>query len=208
MALGDDNTLFDDREPVAISGITEESMAVKPDDLREAGSAVNIAASPDELNQTATGASKTERIQYLADIGFYTQERANNRIKQIQSNVEEAERNEIIGQVTVEFVYNQPNISVSSSGRFKEHQTIDGPIVRQKIGQGNVEIEIEGVCTTPEAKVIDTLRFEEIVTLLSNRFSGDVQIASTSTSPLEDGGAINLDGQFTHTYGISCVAVE
>ncbi|AGM11352.1 hypothetical protein M199_gp022 [Halogranum tailed virus 1] len=209
MALDSDGTLYDDRDPVTLSGLREDQMAVTPKDLREAGSNVDIAASAEDLQaENSIGLTPTENIERLQALGWYTAEEAERRKKQLRANIEEAEQQEPKGLVSVEMVYNQPNISVSSSGRFKEHQTIDGPIVRQKIGEGNVEIEIEGVCTTPEAKVIDTLRFEGTITVLSDRYSGEVQIASTSTSPLEDGGAMNLDGQFTHTFGISCVEVE
>jgi len=208
MVLKDDNTLVDEREPVVISAITEENLPVTPERLRDGGSTVTIKENLDEVGENIFGGSAIERIQRLANEGVYPQERADKRIKEIQANVEEAERLEQIGAVTVGLVYEQPNISVSSSGRFSEHQTVDGPIVRQKIGQGNVEIDIEGVCTTPEAKLIDALRFEGIIAIASNRFTGEVQIASTNTSPLSDGGAMNLDGEFTHTYGLSLVGVE
>lgn len=208
MVLDSDGTLRDDRDPVAIAGIRQEDMAVSVDDLRKAGTKVNIAKTADEIASNAVHGTEIERIEYLVNHGWYSAERGEQLKKQLKSRIDQAEISEKKGRISIEMVYNQPNISVSSSGRFKEHQTIDGPVVRQKVGEGNVELEVEGVCTTEEAKVIDSLRFEGTVTILSNRYSGEVQVASTSTDPLEDGGAMNLDGQFTHSYGISCVQVE
>jgi hypothetical protein len=112
------------------------------------------------------------------------------------------------GEFTVQLFYDQPNISVSTSNRFVEHETVDGPIVRQKLGRGKVTINVDGVCTTPEAALLDNLVNEDQVRLVSNRFSGNTSIQGISTSPLEDGGAVNLDGNFTHEFGLELVEIE
>jgi hypothetical protein len=112
------------------------------------------------------------------------------------------------GEFTVQLLYNQPNISVSTSNRFVEHETVDGPIIRQKLGRGKVTVNVDGVCTTPEAALLDNLVNENQVRLVSNRFSGNTSIQGISTSPLEDGGAVNLDGNFTHEFGLELVEIE
>jgi hypothetical protein len=111
-------------------------------------------------------------------------------------------------QVAIELTYNQPDVSVSTSARFVEHETIGGPVVRQKIGEGEVEVDIEGVCTTAEAVIIDNFRFESTVDISSERYSGRCQVASINTNPFSEGGAINLEGDFTHNFGISLVEVQ
>lgn len=156
MALNDDNTLTDERDPVTFDQINPSKFSI------------------DLLDLTRNG-----------------------------SNVE-------LGEGTssyVELLYNQPDISVQTSNRFKTHETIGGPVVRQKLGEGEVEVEVSGVCTTVESTFIDELRSHDTVTLISNRKSGEMQVASTSTNPLEQGGAMNLDGNFTHEYTISLVEV-
>jgi len=112
------------------------------------------------------------------------------------------------GEFTVQLFYDQPNISVATSNRFVEHETVDGPIVRQKLGRGKVTINVDGVCTTPEAALLDNLVNEDQVRLVSNRFAGNTSIEGISTSPLEDGGAVNLDGNFTHEFGLELVEIE
>jgi len=97
---------------------------------------------------------------------------------------------------------------VSTSGRFVEHQTIGGPVVRQKVGEGIVEIDIDGVCTTAEAAIIDNLRFESNVDISSSRYNGRCQVSSLNTNPFAAGGAIDLDGEFTHNFGITLVEIE
>jgi hypothetical protein len=64
------------------------------------------------------------------------------------------------------------------------------------------------VCTTAEAVIIDNLRFESTVDISSERFSGRCHVASINTNPFSEGGAINLEGDFTHNFGISLVEVQ
>lgn len=109
---------------------------------------------------------------------------------------------------TLQLKYDQPDISVDTSSRFQEHQAIGGPTIRQKTGVDPVEISIDGVCTTIEANAIDGLRHEQTITLVSNRIEQVCQVGSTSTSPLDSGGAIDMDGEFTHNFSISLVGVE
>jgi hypothetical protein len=112
------------------------------------------------------------------------------------------------GEFTVTLLYDQPNVSVSTTNRFVEHETIDGPVIRQKIGRGQKTISLEGVCTTPEATLLDNFINEDQIFVKSHRYEGEVTIESVSTNPLEDGGAINLEGNFTHEFGLELIEIE
>lgn len=112
-------------------------------------------------------------------------------------------------QSTIELKYNQPDISVSTGIRFIEHDIIGGITLRQRVGEEPVEVSVSGICTTTEARLIDELRFEDVVTITSNRVSSmRVQIDSTSTKPLTEGGAFDEDDEWTHTFSIEFVEAE
>lgn len=109
----------------------------------------------------------------------------------------------------ISFKYDQPDISVDTSNRFIEHQPVGGVTVRQKVGEDPAEVNVNGVCTTEEANQIDQLRFEDVVMFTSHRVSSmQVQVASTSTEPFSEGGAVDRDGEFTHRFSIKLVEVE
>lgn len=204
MALQDDNTLVDDREPVTILGIRRENLPLPVDELRERGTNIKEYGS-----ERAESASTIDGVNRLERFGFITAQQARRRKKRIRDlNEEITEQFENTGGMVIQLKYDQPNVSVDSTTRFTEYETIDGPIVRQRIGPGLVEVSIEGVCTTAEAAILDNLRHEDTIEIISERYNGQVQIAAASTSPLEDGGALDLDGQFTHTFGIELVEVE
>lgn len=142
---------------------------------------------------------------------------ARNKIDKLQDkkqkkedNIEQLSKQGILGEgnFTVQLLYDQPNISVSAKTRFVEHETVDGAIIRQKLGKGNTGVEMEGVCTTPEANLLDNLFNEDRIFIKSNRFTGNVTVESTSTNPIEDGGGMNLDGNFTHEFTVSMIQVE
>lgn len=117
----------------------------------------------------------------------------------------------------ISFRYAAPAISVDTSGRYATHEIIGGTTVRQKIGEDPVEVEVTGVCLESTARKIDTLRDADYGTILAGRLPGDrmdVQFASTSTSPLEDSGAVDIeqanagDAEFLHTFTLSCTEVN
>jgi hypothetical protein len=109
---------------------------------------------------------------------------------------------------TIKFLYDQPNVSVSTTNRFVEHETVDGPVIRQKVGPGKKNITIEGVCTTAEAVLLDNFVNEKEIYVESHRYEGEVSIQGASSSPLEDGGAMNLDGKFTHDFSLELTEIE
>lgn len=133
-----------------------------------------------------------------------------NRTRVRFENISAPESPLVTGELpaTLELKYGQPNISIDTSARYQTHETIGGPTIRQKVGTDPVNISVDGVCTLEEANAIDALRFEQVVFLDSNRIATRCQVASTSTEPMDDGGAIDMDGQFTHNFNISLVSVQ
>jgi len=202
MVLQEDNTLIDDREPVTISGIQRDNVPVSVSELESRGTRIAEMGLPEGATQNTI-----EGINQLRQAGFISAQQAERQKNRIRSSGDTQGFTDN-GGLIFQLKYDQPNVSVNSSARFTEHATIDGPIVRQRIGPGLVEISIEGVCTAMEALLLDNLRYEATIEIISSRYSGVCQVAATSTSPLEDGGAIDLDGQFTHTFGIELVEVE
>ena len=116
------------------------------------------------------------------------------------------------GANPIEFRYAAPSVAVDTSGRFVTHEIIGGSTVRQKVGEEPIEVSVKGVCTEDTAVDIDGLRDAKNGTIYSDRLRGgslDVQFASASTSPLEDGGAVSLsdDDKFLYTFQLECVEV-
>lgn len=106
--------------------------------------------------------------------------------------------------------YDNPDIEVDGSARFATHEIIGGTTVRQRIGQDPIEISMNGVCNEDTAGQIDLLRSAELVTLISPRLEYNVrcQVASTSTTPLESGGAADAStGDFLYQYTINLVEI-
>ncbi len=133
-------------------------------------------------------------------------------IAQVKQEIEDITGDyESTPRASIAFTYSAPAISVDSSARFNTQKIIGGSTVRQKIGEDPLEIKINGVCKESVAIRLDTLRDAKSAILLSNRFSGgsvEVQFASVSTSPLDDGGAVAMTGdEFLYTYTISAVEI-
>lgn len=102
-----------------------------------------------------------------------------------------------------------PDISVDTSGRFITHEIIGGVSVRQKLGEDPVEISVRGVCDENTASQIDKLRNAKEANFISDRISMVVQVASTSTEPMEQGGAADMDtGKLLYTYRMNLVGIE
>lgn len=111
------------------------------------------------------------------------------------------------GDVKVGFKYKQPSISVSTSANYAEHDVFGDVTVRQKLGEKPDEISVEGICTAQEANRVDDLIYEEVVELVSNRWSGVVQVASTSTNPITEGGGKDLDSEWVYSFTVECVEI-
>lgn len=105
--------------------------------------------------------------------------------------------------------HDNPDISVDTSGRFVTHEIIGGVSVRQKLGEDPVEIGVRGVCNGETAGKIDQLRNAKSANFISDRISMTVHVASTSTQPLEQGGAADADtGELLYTYRMNLVGIE
>ena len=105
----------------------------------------------------------------------------------------------------VELKYEQPNISVDTSARFATHDVIGDVTVRQRLGRDPDEISVEGVCTVDEANDIDSLTLKETVEVISNRWEGEAQVASTSTRPIAEGGGQDNDQEWLHRFTVELV---
>jgi hypothetical protein len=96
---------------------------------------------------------------------------------------------------TILFEYKNPSITVDSSARFVKHEIIGARTLRQKVGKDPLEISVDGVCYRDTARRIDGLRYAETGTIRADRFDGssiDVQFASATTDPLEEGSAVDF----------------
>lgn len=106
--------------------------------------------------------------------------------------------------------FGNPTVDVDSSARFAVHEIIGGTTVRQKIGEDPREIGVSGVCTEDVAQQLNQLHKAELVALNSEMLNGIIrcQVASVSTTPLEDGGAVDMDeGTFLYDFSISLVEI-
>jgi hypothetical protein len=106
--------------------------------------------------------------------------------------------------------YNNPTVAVDTSARFATHEIIGGTTVRQKIGEDPREIEISGVCTEETAQEVSLLHKVALCDLYHYKLVEIItcQVASTSTDPLEDGGAVDADtGEFLYEFNINLVEV-
>lgn len=108
----------------------------------------------------------------------------------------------------VELKFSQPNVTVSTSARFKTHEVIGAISVRQKLGEDPDQISFEGICTRDEANDIDKLKEQEEIDVISHRWSGRAQVSSTSTRPVTDGGGQDKDEEFLHRFTVELVAVS
>jgi len=111
------------------------------------------------------------------------------------------------GQKVAGFKYKKPSISVKTQANFAEHDVFGDVTVRQKLGEKPDEISVEGICTAEEANDVDELVYHEVVELVSNRWSGVVHVASTSTNPISEGGGMDLDSDWIYSFTIECVEI-
>lgn len=113
--------------------------------------------------------------------------------------------NDMDGNPLVKFKFKQPSISVDTSARYATHDVIGDTTVRQKMGDSPDEISMEGHCTEWEANDVDRLPMSDKVEVISSRWEGICQVASTSTSPITDGGGQDKDEEWVHDFTIELV---
>lgn len=114
---------------------------------------------------------------------------------------------ELLAGTYLELEYSQPDIEVNSSANYVDHNVFGDVTVRQKTGESPDQISMTGICTEEEANLIDNLPAFDYVDVLSSRWSGFAQVASTNTSPYEEAGAQRGDGQWLHSFTIELVEV-
>jgi len=106
---------------------------------------------------------------------------------------------------SINFSYEQPDISVDTSARTAKHNLIDDDVVVQRIGRDPDTISIAGVCTLSETEKIDNLvKDGKVISLRSNRRSCDVIVTDTATDPLN---AKDSDGNWLYDFQITCMEV-
>ncbi len=106
---------------------------------------------------------------------------------------------------SLNFTYEQPDISVDTSARTTKHNLIDDDVVVQKIGREPDTVNISGVCTRSEAKQIDQfVDLNTSITLRSERWSGDVIVTDTATDPMK---AKDSNGNWLYDCQITCMEV-
>lgn len=103
------------------------------------------------------------------------------------------------------FKYSDPNVSVGAEANTVEHETIDDTIVVQQLGRRAERITVDGVVAEPEAGFIDLLPTFGIVSLRTERWSGDVIVRSTNSDPMQ---AVDNDGEWLYDVTIECIEVE
>lgn len=112
---------------------------------------------------------------------------------------------------SIDFDWPNPAIGTDTGSSFVTHEVIGGAMVRQRISDKPVEASITGVCRESTAQQLVQLRNAKYGTIYSSQFpngSLTVQFASISTSPMEDGGAVEIgDSEFLYTYDLECVEV-
>lgn len=124
-------------------------------------------------------------------------------------------------RITFDEDFGNPSVAIDASGRFAKHEIIGGTTVRQKVGEDPLNVAINGVCTERTANQIDTLRDASSGVIIGPRMPGSagsdnsgslrVQFGSTSTEPLEDGGAAMFSGdsagELLYSYSINAIEV-
>lgn len=112
---------------------------------------------------------------------------------------------------SISFDYARPAVSVDTKARFVTHDIIGGMTVRQKIGEEPIELSINGVCVEQTALKISTLKDAKRATILTPQVPGSsiqVQFASTSVTPFDDGGAGRItDGEILYNFDIKALEV-
>lgn len=106
---------------------------------------------------------------------------------------------------TLEFIYADPAVNVTTEQRTVEHETIDDSIVIQTMGRKPDQLSIEGVVQDIELDIIDDLTTLGVIELRSERWQGDVVVKSTST----DFKRAKTDtGNWLYDVSIECIEVD
>lgn len=103
------------------------------------------------------------------------------------------------------FKYSDPTVDVTAEQRTAEHETIDDTVVIQTMGKKAEQITVNAIVTQVEARLIDSLTQLGVVSLRTERWSGDVVVRSTDTSFMR---AKDSSGLWLHEATIECLEAE
>lgn len=103
------------------------------------------------------------------------------------------------------FKYDDPDVSVTTEARITEQETIDDKIVIQRLGRRADEITISAIVAAYETDIIDDLTKQGVISLRTERWSGDVLVTSTDTSFQR---AKDKEGEWLHEATITCLEVN
>jgi len=103
------------------------------------------------------------------------------------------------------FTYADPAVNVTTEQRTVEHETIDDQIVVQALGRKPDQITIDGNVADYELSIVDDLTKLGVVSLRTERWTGDVIVQSTSTNFMR---AKTDSGDWLYEVDISCIEVD
>lgn len=108
-----------------------------------------------------------------------------------------------IGQLY--FKYEWPDVTVTPESNTVEHETIDDNIVVQQLGRRPDQITVDTTVADFELQYLDSLTELGVLSLRTERWSGDVIVQSVTTTPMN---AIDDDGNWLYEATINCLEVE
>lgn len=103
------------------------------------------------------------------------------------------------------FKYENPTVNVSTESITKEHETIDDSIVVQQLGRKADSITIDATVAEYETGFVDSLVDSGVVSLRTERWSGEVIVQSTNTNFMR---AVDPDGEWLYSTTIKCLEVN
>lgn len=106
---------------------------------------------------------------------------------------------------TLWFKYDDPAVDVTSEQRTVEQETVDESIVVQTMGPKPDSITVNAVVADWEAGMVDGLTDLGVVSLRTDRWSGDVVVTSSTTTFKR---AKDADGAWLYDATIECKEVE
>lgn len=111
----------------------------------------------------------------------------------------------------ITFEFDNAMLALDMSGRFTKHEIIGGSTVRQKIGEDPINVSIDGVCFEETGTELIQLRDAKRGIIYSNQLPNgalEVQFASASVTPLDEGGAVDLtEGRFLYEFSLNCIEI-
>lgn len=103
------------------------------------------------------------------------------------------------------FKYEDPDVTVDTASRTVNQETIDGSIVVQQFGREPDSITVDTIVADHELQFIDDLVKQGVISLRTNRWSGDVIVENTNSTFMR---AKDDDQNWLHEVTIECLEVE